>query len=59
VTELCSLLAALDSSPGFSSKGSVLADHSSGSPQVIKVGRSFAEVLRSPSGEAVVLVTRD
>jgi hypothetical protein len=56
VTELRSLLAALDSSPGFSVEGSVLEDRSSGSFQVDKAGRMFAEVLRSPSGEAVVPV---
>jgi hypothetical protein len=56
VTELRSLLAALASSPGASAEGSVPEEHNSGSLQVDKAGRTFAEVLRVPSGEAVVLV---
>ena len=56
MTELRSLLASLASSPGSSFEGSVMEDHSCGFLQVIKAGRLFAEVLRSPSGEEVVSV---
>ena len=56
VSELRSLLAALASSPGSSSVGSILEERSSGSLQTVKAGRLYAEVLRSPSGEAVVSV---
>jgi hypothetical protein len=56
VTELRSLLATLASSPASSSEASVPEDHSCGSLQVIKAGRSFTEVLCSPFGEEVVSV---
>jgi hypothetical protein len=56
VIELCSLLAALASSPVSSTEGFVPEDRSSGSLQVDKADRMFAEVLCSPSGEAVVSV---
>jgi hypothetical protein len=51
VTELCSLLAALTSLPRFSYEGYVLEDCSSGSLQVVKADKSFAEVLCSSSSE--------
>ena len=53
VAKLRSLLVALASIPGSSSEGSVLEDTSCGSLQGIKASRSFAEALRSPSGEVV------
>ena len=51
VVELRSLLAALASSPGSSSEGSFPEDKLLEGSQGIKAGRSFAEVLRSPSCE--------
>jgi hypothetical protein len=56
VSELHSWLAALDSTLGSSSEGSMPEESSSGSLQVVKVGRSYTEVMHSPSGEAVVSV---
>ena len=51
-----SWLVALDSAPVSSSKGFVSKERSNGSFQVVKASRSYAEVLRSPSGKAVVSV---
>jgi hypothetical protein len=56
VSELRSWLAVLDSVPGSSSGESVPEERSSGSLQEVISGRSYAEVLRSPSGEAAVSV---
>jgi hypothetical protein len=56
VSELHSWLAALDSAPGSSLEGSMPEERSCGSLQVVKAGRSYAEVLHSPSGKAVVSV---
>ena len=51
--ELCSWLVVLDSAPGSSSKSSISGERSSGAHQGIKIGRTFAEVLCSHSGEFV------
>jgi hypothetical protein len=56
VSELRSWLAVLDSVPRSSSGESVPEERSSGSLQEVISGRSYAEVLRSPSGEAAVSV---
>ena len=53
VVELRSLLAALASSPGFSSEGISPEEEVDEGTLGIKTGRSFADVLQSPSCEVV------